>query len=1387
MNTLRAELEEEYSDLFGEQFFSSSSPTTPLAVEMATVLEIPEFHGGPEEDLSVWVETVSAIFEIAPKEDDTRYKYAVAYLRGGARALITCYAGEQKWSALKEFLRPLDPRGSQLAATVALFGLRQGDQTLDAYFKACLTLFGRFSPSMAKEEQVRWYLSGLGPAAKSHITEVSLKGTISDAHATLLAKAVPVTYNPGVSVATNVVNALEHAGRGSIRRVGPSPGGLSQIQRENLRDQNRCFRCFRHFRPGHVCGSGHLSSLPSLSLLGGSRLMFVSGLVDGQRVECLIDSGASENFLREGIIKRVVNWGDSVTLASGITQGCSAPVSAELQVQGHKGFHKFVVTQIRFDVILGLPWLAAVRPDIDWVAKTLVCPTEPTSFQVRHQSRGAQVLLDAVSMNGLLAGLQEEDGTEVFVLSIESRNQPQTAHPAAVSALLEEFAGVFPDALPLELPPDRGGSFRIVLRPETRPQVRPMKRFSVKDMECLVSEVETLLKAGLIKPSESEFGAQVLFVNKKDGTRRMCIDYRSLNADTIRDVYPLPLVDELFDRLGSAKVFSKLDLRSGYHQMLMNPADTHKTAFRTPFGNFEFLVLPFGLANAPSAFSRMIEREFPVREYGSFVAPYFDDLLVYSPDDQSHLGHLRKVLAKLQSAHLYAKPSKCVFAVKEVEYLGFLVSAEGIRSDPSKVAAIGEMPAPTDASGLKSFLGMIVYFSRFIRNHAALALVLTDLTKKGVPFVWTSDHQKAFEELKMALTKTPVLRPFDPRHEIVVQTDASDRAVGAVLLQRPPSGALRPVAFLSRKLSPAEFKYPVQEKEAAAIVYAFKKWEHYLLGAEFRLETDHQSLIHVKSSVKPSPRLTHWLDFLALFHYDPVYRPGATNCTADCLSRLVPGLNAISGPAPDPEVISKIKEGYSGDPYFAPVHKALILKQQVVAKFKTRVVQFYAADGLLFFRDATGDRTCVPKMPELRLQLMKECHEAVTAGHLGMANTHFALRRRYFWPKMESSVRRWIKGCQVCQKTKPDLRGTTGLYKPLEIPSAPWESIGVDFITALPDSGGFDSIMTVVDRFSGMAHFIPTQKSVTAQGVAELFTTNVFRLHGLPRSMVSDRDPKFTSDFWKKLFERLDVKLSMTTADHPQSNGQTERANGSITQMLRAYSFENAATWPRHLPLLEFSYNSAKNSSTSTTPFQAAYGVLPLAPADTYAPSSASPVLFDKLTQVHRFVSDSRRDAQDAVASRENVSRREFAAKPGDLVWLDTKQSRSSTVVSENNKMKELYSGPYKVLEADSNSAKLDLPERMGIHPRVNASKLKAYEPPVIPLAEPAPDPDGSYEVELILKKRRVHRGKRYVNQYLVRWKGYDSRHDEWLDAAELTSAKDRVKEFELRTTSSSQ
>ena len=1332
LNILGDELDEEFLLLIGEPFLehSAENMTEPA------VPKIPEFHGTPEENLSAWVETLDSIFEIAPKEENQRYKYARAHIRNAALALLTGFVGD-KWSELKAHLLKLDPHGNQLAATAALFDLQQGGSSLDVYYKACAARFGRIKPPMAKEEQLRWYLRGLDPALRGYLPAVDLSGTLADAQAVLLTKTSGVGPS---SVASVDLDAVQ----------GPRPGGqrpsgqrLAADQLEALRVAGLCFKCFKKYSPGHRCGKFSFPSPPSLSSFAGKGLFLVPGWLEGRGVQCLIDSGASENFVREGLLTKGVRWTESVTLANGASQACSAPVKAELRLLGSCEQHEFLVTRTRFDVILGLPWLAKAKPEVDWENRKLVLPgnVRPLSRMAEPRER---VQLDRASMNSMLSELG--DGDETLLMTVQAAGAIPGPHSPEVAALLTEFADVFPDKLPMELPPDRGNSFKIILQPGTRAQVRPMKRFSPQDMESLVGEVESLLKAGFIKPSESEFGAQVLFVNKKDGTRRMCIDYRSLNADTVRDVYPLPLIDEIFDRLAGARVFSKLDLRSGYHQMRVNPEDTHKTAFRTPFGNYEFLVLPFGLTNAPSAFSRMIAKVFPVAEFRKFLAPYVDDLLLFSRNTKEHLVHLRQVFQKLRDNKLFVKPSKCILAVPEVEYLGFIVSADGVRSDPAKVAPIVEMAPPKNASEVKSFLGMIAFFSRFIADHARLSLVLTDLTKKGVPFVWTEDHQRAFEELKMALTKTPVLQAFDPTLETVVQTDASDRAVGAVLLQRPSSGALRPVAFLSRKLTPAESRYPVQEKEALAIVTAFKKWEHYLRGMQFKLETDHQSLVFIKTSKEPSRRLLHWIDFLAEFHYDPIYRRGAEHFTADALSRMVASLAAITGPAPDPEILNQIKNGYAADPYFEPVYRALVLGEVAPRKFRTRIGNFFAVDGVIFFRDFEGDRTCVPNLKELRHLLMRECHESVTAGHLGVMNTQFAVRRRYFWPKMESAVREWIKGCQVCQKTKPELRGTSGLYQPLEQPSAPWESVGVDFITGLPESGGYNSIMTVIDRFSGMAHFLPTTKSVTAEGAADLFTREIVRLHGLPRSIVSDRDPKFTSEFWEKLFQRLDVKLAMSTADHPQSNGQTERANGSITQMLRAYSSEKQDTWSKHLPMLEFAFNSAKSSATERSPFMTVFGRQPVAPADTYVPAPVAPVMLDKLPLLHRFVREARTAAQDAVALRENEARREFVAKPGDLVWLDTKQSRSSTVVADNNKMKDLYVGPFKVLEADGNTAKLDLPAHMGIHPRVNASKLKMYVPPVIPMEEPEAEPDGSYEVERILKTRRVHRRRGFVS-----------------------------------------
>jgi len=686
------------------------------------------------------------------------------------------------------------------------------------------------------------------------------------------------------------------------------------------------------------------------------------------------------------------------------------------------------------------------------------------------------------------------------------------------------------------------------------------------------------------------------------------------------------------------------------------------------------------------------------------------------------------------------------------------------------------MTPPRNISELRSFLGMVNYFHRFIKNYATIATPLHHLEKKGVKYDWTDSHQMAFEALKAALVSAAVLRSFDQRDAILVQTDASNVGVGAVLLQQAQGDALRPVAFASRKLNIHELNYTVQEKEGLAVAFALDKFEHYLDGLHFKLETDHQSLTFLKKSPRPSQRLLRWLDLFARFDFEPVYRPGQSNEIADSLSRLLPEqrLMATYDISYDSKVIDGIKAAYATDDYFGPLFKVLVLKEKAPAALKSRVGRFRVADGLLYFKDAAGDRLCVPKS-EFRLTLLRESHSAPSGGHVGQENTYLSVSRRFFWPKMAGSVVGFVEACVDCQKTKPSNQKTPGLLKPLEIPSAPWESIATDFITGLPLSNGWDSIQTVVDRFSKMVHFIPTTKDVTAQETANLFLTHIMRLHGLPRRIVSDRDPKFTSDFWESLFAKLETKLAMSTADHPQSDGQSERANGVIIRMLKTFCFEKPTEWSSFLPVLEFAINSQPSASTKVSPFECCYGWRPRMPLDLLSPGL--PPLYSSLPAIHRFVKDNLVEAQDRQAAQANKERREVSYKVGERVLLRMDHSSPNTTVGDKPKLQEDWSGPYKIVELKPNAVKLDLPSPMRIHPVVNVDKVKPFIEPLVPHQEPGPETgtEDVYEVEKILKSKTT---KSKGLQYLVRWQGYDATHDSWLHESELKDSREVLEEF---------
>ncbi|KAJ6839083.1 uncharacterized protein M6B38_316420 [Iris pallida] len=395
----------------------------------------------------------------------------------------------------------------------------------------------------------------------------------------------------------------------------------------------------------------------------------------------------------------------------------------------------------------------------------------------------------------------------------------------------------------------------------------------------LNKQIKELLSKGFIQPSASPWGAPVLFVKKKDGTLRLVIDYRALNEVTIKNKYPLPRIDQLFDQLGEARVFSKIDLRSGYHQVKVKKEDIPKTAFRTRYGHYEFLVMPFGLTNAPAIFMDLMNRVF-YQYLDKFVIVFIDDILVYSKSEEEHERHLRIVLQTLREEQLYAKLSKCEFWLDQIPFLGHIVSGEGISVDPKKVEAVKSWPTPKSVAEIRSFLGLAGYYRRFVENFSRIAEPLTRLTRKEEKFNWTEKCQAAFDELKERLITAPILALPSGSGGYEIYSDASGKGLGCVLMQHG-----RVIAYASRQLKTHERNYPTHDLELAAVVFALKLWRHYLYGERIKIYTDHKSLKYVFTQKEINMRQRRWLELLKDFDMELTYHPGKANKVADALSR----------------------------------------------------------------------------------------------------------------------------------------------------------------------------------------------------------------------------------------------------------------------------------------------------------------------------------------------------------------------------------------------------------------------------------------------------------------------------------------------------------------------
>ena len=542
-----------------------------------------------------------------------------------------------------------------------------------------------------------------------------------------------------------------------------------------------------------------------------------------------------------------------------------------------------------------MEWLAQHDPVIGWANRSITVRVAGVNRTIKPLEciGGDAPKLATMTTRGLRKALRHGSIEEVLLIRLCSVEEEVAADPSipaaqehpAVTELLREFAPIFGELPHASEFPARGVTHRIELAAGARPPVAPpLRHQSYKDSAFMKAHVEAGIANGQLQHSASPYGSLALIVKKKDGTPRVVIDYRALNELTVKDKYPLPLMDELFDRVHGAKYFTKLDLRSGFHQIRIALEDREKTAFRTRFGSFEYTVLPMGLCNAPGTFMRLMNDTFRDMLDKS-VLVFLDDILIFSRTLEEHLVHLREVLTRLRTNKLYAKLSKCEFLRDQVEFLGHRIGAAGLAVSPDKIAAVRDWPTPRHVKDVQSFLGLAGFYRRFVERYSHLALPLTELTRKENPFVWGAPQQAAFDALKAALCSAPILIIPDPKLPYTLNCDACDYAIGGTLQQDHGRG-LQPVAYRSRKLTPAEMNYDVREKEFMALVDACSHWRHYLHSEQpFTLLSDHDSLKYHKTMPHIAGRLARWISKMAEFDYKIEHIPGVKNVVADALSR----------------------------------------------------------------------------------------------------------------------------------------------------------------------------------------------------------------------------------------------------------------------------------------------------------------------------------------------------------------------------------------------------------------------------------------------------------------------------------------------------------------------
>ena len=844
-----------------------------------------------------------------------------------------------------------------------------------------------------------------------------------------------------------------------------------------------------------------------------------------------------------------------------------------------------------------------------------------------------------------------------------------------IEPVLLKYAHIFHDEESNDFKETKVVEHQIIVG-DTAPIRRPPYRTPYALRQEMQDQVQKMLDKGIIRESNSPWSAPAILVPKKslDGKPkyRFCVDFRALNAVTKFDPYPLPIFEEATSALHGSKYFSVLDCYSGFWQVGIKEEHKELTGFSVPSGHYEFNRLPFGLSNSPANFQRLMDtvlKDLIGLECFCFV----DDLVIFSSTAAEHARRLESVLQRFEEANLQLHPGKCVFAQPQVQYLGFVLSENGVSASPEKVKAVRQYPTPKNVRDVRAFLGLASFYRRLVPQFAELAKPLTMLTRKNREFSWGPSQQEAFDRLKEKLCTPPVLAYPNFKLPFILTTDASKIAVAAVLSQ-VQDGVERPLAFASRQMNSAEQAYSASEAEMLAVVWATKYFRCYLFGNTFVLRTDHSALTYLRKFSDQNSRLLRWSLKLSELDFTIEHRPGSKIAHADALSRHVGTVKHGSNLDRENVLREQAKDAFCA--------------RQKPGAYHSKSEFFLDDDAILYKRNSKGNHQLIVPATLIH-DVIRQNHDPPYAAHAGVKRTHSLISLRYWWPGMRKDIENYVKCCDLCQRRKENREFTAPLGKP-ETPTSPFEVTAMDITGPYPlTPRGNRFLLTFVDHLTKYVEAYPIP-DVTAETCARVYASQIVTRHGTGSQLITDQGRNFMSSFFQETCKLLGIRTTRTSTYHPMSNGVLERWHRSLHDGLSHYINSANTNWDTLVPFFLMAYRATPNTVTGYSPFFLLHGREMETPSNDNLKARVATGNLDhdrRLENLRKSLKSAYKLAARANQKSQQINKRLYDRKAkernfnvGDLVYLYSPARKPGL----SKKFYRPWTGPYKITRKTS-------------------------------------------------------------------------------------------------------